>query len=104
MPLSIRRVERRRAPATDAAMAYAQVTNAASSSRFPSAGMVVSSRTSCRRCSEAGGVGRRVFDGSYFDGHFAITPFRSTWNPSGLSVPLSTTSAPSLKVSGTTPL
>ena len=40
----------------------------------------------------------------YFDGHLAITPSRSTANPSGPRCPFSTTSAPSLKVSGTTPV
>ena len=24
---------------------------------------------------------------SYFDGHFAITPFGSVWNPSGVELP-----------------
>ena len=33
---------------------------------------------------------------SYFEGHFAITPFGATWNPSGVSVPFNTTSASSL--------
>ena len=42
--------------------------------------------------------------GSYFDGHFAMTPFRSTSNPWGPSRPFSTTSAPPLNVSGTTPV
>ena len=32
------------------------------------------------------------------------TPFGSAWNPSGVSVPFSTTSASSLNVSGTTPV
>ena len=41
---------------------------------------------------------------SYLDGHFAITPFGSTSNPDGDSVPFSTTSASSLKVSGTMPV
>src|ERR1700724_2204116 len=42
--------------------------------------------------------------GSYFDGHFAITPFASVWNPSAFKRPFRTTSASSLKVSGTTPV
>ena len=41
---------------------------------------------------------------SYFDGHFAITPLGCTLKPSGESVPLSTTSASLLNVSGTTPV
>ena len=45
------------------------------------------------------------FAGSYFDGHFAITPSFATWNvPSGASLPFSTTSESSLKVSGTMPV
>src|SRR5262245_46622580 len=99
----MRRVDLRRAPATDAATAYAHATNAASSSTFPSAGMMVVLE-SLRRTQLPEVFGSAPFDDSYFDGHFAMTPFRSTWNPSGLSVPLSTTSAPSLNVSGTTPV
>ncbi len=41
---------------------------------------------------------------SYFDGHFAITPFGLDANPCGPSCPLSTTSEPLLKVSGTMPV
>ena len=41
---------------------------------------------------------------SYFDGHFAITPFGSVWKPLVVSLPLSTTSASSLNVSGTMPV
>ena len=39
LPYGVSRRDRRRTPETDAAMAYAQVTNAASSRKFPSAGM-----------------------------------------------------------------
>ena len=52
----------------------------------------------------AGLTSRRSPCGSYFDGHFAITPFGATVKPSGDSVPFSTTSASSLNVSGTTPV
>src|SRR4029453_13854424 len=38
--------------------------------------------------------------GSYFDGHFAITPLDSTSKPCGVSTPFNTTSASSLNVSG----
>ena len=41
---------------------------------------------------------------TYFEGHFAVTPPGATSNPCGLRRPVSTTSAPSLKVSGTMPL
>ena len=41
---------------------------------------------------------------SYFDGHFATTPFGTTWNPFGPSFPRSTTSASGLNVSGTIPV
>ena len=48
--------------------------------------------------------GRAGSSASYFDGHFAITPFGSVWKPSGVSLPFSTTSASSLNVSGTMPV
>ena len=47
---------------------------------------------------------RAFFCASYFDGHFAMTPFGATWNPSRPSVPFSTTSASSANVSGTMPV
>ena len=43
--------------------------------------------------------------GSYFDGHFAITPSFATWKvPSVESLPFSTTSESALNVSGTMPV
>ena len=41
---------------------------------------------------------------SYFEGHFAITPFGSVWKPVEVSLPLNTTSASPLNVSGTIPV
>ena len=48
--------------------------------------------------------GAMPFAGSYFDGHFAMTPPGTTENPSGPRVPFRTTSDPCLKVSGTIPV
>ncbi len=48
--------------------------------------------------------GRLALPASYFDGHFAITPFASTAKPSDFRWPFSTTSDPSLNVSGTMPV
>src|SRR5262245_25622835 len=92
MPLSMRRRDRRRAPATDAAIVYAHTTNDRRRRNEPSVAM--------DQPFEAG-------DGSaawYFDGHFAMTPFGSTAKPSGPRRPFNTTSEPFLNVSGTTPV
>src|SRR5678816_4810632 len=78
----------RRAPAIDAANAPLASTNDASKRKVPK---------------EATYLPEGLAD-SYRDGHFAMTPSGSTWKPSAASLPRSTTSDPSLKVSGTTPV
>src|SRR5262245_22414677 len=111
MPLSISRREPRRAPATEAAAAYAHTTNAASRRNEPNEAMWrVEDRTRAgRREDYVPGVlpgtcaGISVF-ASYFDGHLAMTPLGATSKPCGDNVPLTTTSDPSLNVSGTTPV
>ena len=60
-----------------------------------------------RERSEAGNLAPAAVAGglgSYFDGHFAMTPFGSTEKPPSCSLPLSTTSEAFLNVSGTTPV
>src|SRR5471032_523058 len=90
MPPSIRALLPRRAPTTDAENAMAPATNAARTRNVPMPAIYR--------------VPPVDLEGSYFDGHFAITPFGATRNPSAVNWPLSTTSDPVLNVSGTTPV
>src|SRR4051812_48980027 len=93
MPLSISRRDRRRAPTTEIAPAQLHTTNVARSRKDPSEAM--------NAYEPASAV---LADGSYFDGHFAITPFGSVANPLAVRRPFKTTSASSLNVSGTIPV
>src|SRR5258705_4769352 len=104
------RRDRRRAPAIEIAAAYAQTTKAVRRRYEPREAIYlvpdapedfVPDVLVAAGPAPAGGS----LAGSYFDGHFAITPSFSTWNvPSGASLPFSTTSESVLKVSGTMPL
>src|SRR5687768_9789835 len=106
MPPSTSDRRLRPAPAIEAANAPLASTNAARIRNEPSVaigvGLVQRARGQAARgyltAGPAGGAA------SYFEGHLAVTPPGSTWNPSGVRRPVSTTSAPSLNVSGTSPV
>src|SRR6266550_2631420 len=105
MPLSIRRRERRRAPAIEIEAAYAQTTNAVSRRYEPREANYRYLISDVAAGALPGAPAAGSLAGSYFDGHFAITPSFATWKvPSAASLPFSTTSESALNVSGTMPV